>query len=53
MAHVILTALFKPEVAALRIAAALSSRDRFRPSRRQAALHELYSDVTAKAELTR
>lgn len=45
-AHVILTALFKPEVARERLQTALANRDRFHPSTRLDALETLYDEVT-------
>ncbi|MBW3671335.1 MAG: hypothetical protein KY432_06640 [Acidobacteria bacterium] len=45
-AHVILTALFKPEVARERIETAVANRDRFLPSKRLRELETLYHDVT-------
>ncbi|MDX1583274.1 MAG: hypothetical protein R3338_06700 [Thermoanaerobaculia bacterium] len=45
MAHVVLTALFKPEIARPRLESARQSRDRFRPSVRQSALENLYESV--------
>lgn len=45
-AHVILTALFKPEVARERIETAVSNRDRFHPSTRLRELETLYDEVT-------
>ena len=42
LAHVLLTALFKPEVAAQRIANAFAGRDRFRPAHRIEELESRY-----------
>lgn len=45
MAHVILNALFKPELARSRLQASLSSRDRFRPAVRASVLEKLYASL--------
>jgi glycosyltransferase involved in cell wall biosynthesis len=45
LAHAILTALFKPEIAGERVSAGLAARDEFRPEHRADDLVELYRKV--------